>query len=319
MFTKLKFNLAKGLIFAAFLTIFSAHAEEVVDVTEAPILKSQIQLSMMTNYRQTNGSFDPYGTYTAYPDGSSVWNAMQIYNVSYRFESPFEVGLSFSTRYSQSTFPTGYQQSQSFGSPSVNGRYHIALDHTTHLIFHVGVGTPFKFNDRKSTGDPSASMNQDGDLSAPVGAPMGGYNIRLGTGISKSFRRLPIRLSLDATVTHPFPSTTNINDGPQDGLTENNQRGNQYSLSEGIGYTLTKHWLVSGGFRQAMSSDTYTDGEDMQGTASRLLSTNFGLTYESQKDWRVTASYETEYPFYSYVVNQSYAPSITVGLSYTGL
>jgi hypothetical protein len=319
MYSKSKFNLTRILFLGLWLTASCAYAEEVVDVTEAPILKEEIQLSMMTNYRETNGSFDPYGTYSAYPTGSSVWSTIQVYNLSYRFEGPFEVGMSFATRYSQSTFPTGYQQSQSFGSPSVNGRYHIALDRQTHLIFHAGFGMPYKFSSRKSSGDPSASMNTDGDLSAPVGAPMGGFNARLGTGISKSFRSLPIRLSADATFTHPFSSTAEINDGPQDFLTQSVQRGNQFSLSEGAGYSLSRFWLVSVGFRQAMSTDSYTDGEDMTGTASRLMATNFGITYMAKKDWRVTASYDTEYPFYSYVVNQPYAPSVSVGLSYTGL
>ena len=320
MFSKQKFDFALLVLLSALLPISRcAFASEEVLVTDAPVRKDNIQLGMMTNYRDTSGSFDPYGTYGAYPEGSSVWSVIQIYSIGYRFESPLEVGLTFANRYSESTFPTGSSQSKSFGSPSLSARYHVAINRETHLIFHSGFSTPFKFSNRRTAGDPSASMSSDGDLSAPVGAPMGGYTLRAGMGVSTTLRSVPMRFSVDANIMHAFSSTQPVMDGPNDGLTQTVQRGNQYSLSEGVGYSLSRHWLVSGGVRQAWSSNTYTDGEEMLGTASRLFSTDVGLTYVALVDWRVTASYDTQWPFYSFIVNQPYAPSVSMGLTYTGL
>jgi hypothetical protein len=318
MYSKLRFNF--GLCIAvALASSICALADEEVSVTDAPVRRDNIQLTIMTNYRQTQGSFDPYGTYNAYPAGSDAWSAIQVYSVSYRFDSPFELGLSFASRRSESTFPTGSSESTAFGSPSISGRYHLAVNRETHVIFHGAFGTPFKMSSHEIGGDPTASMSADGDLSAPVGAPMGGYTLRGGAGISRSFRAIPIHISFDANVTYSFQSTGPVMDGPDDGLTQTVHRGNQYSLNEGAGYSLSRYWMLSGSLMQAWSADTVTDDQDMQGTASRLMSTSLGLTYLAKEDWRLTASYNTQWPFYAYIVNQPYAPSMTVGFTYTGI
>src|SRR6478609_9544178 len=50
-----------------------ARAAEEVNVTDTPPPAGQYDLSLRNSLRATQGSFDPYGVYHGYPDGSKAW------------------------------------------------------------------------------------------------------------------------------------------------------------------------------------------------------------------------------------------------------
>lgn len=291
---------------------------EGVSVTDAATHVNNLQFNYITSYRAMEGKFDPYGYYSAYPDGSTAWSWMNVFSASYRLSQHFEVGGSFSVSDMRLSVPTGSMSATSLGHPLLNGRYHTpVLNGWAHAIAHLGLSMPYGIRNMQQTGNPSAALpSSDDDLSA---GGLSGWGLRAGVGISKSLKGLPLRVALDLAGSYPFPSTSGMNDAPAGTDPVTVLRGKTVSLSEGLSYILGPRWTVNGGLQQSWTGDTYADSEDVTGTAGRSFSSSLGASYIPSTAWRLNAGFSTPWPFYSYCVNTSYSPAISLGMSYTGL
>jgi hypothetical protein len=159
----------------------SAFASEEVNISDAPTEANHLELTEITSYRETLGSFSPTGIYQSNPSGSSVWNLSNVFDVDYRLGKSWEIGTSFSLRDSQATYPTGTSKSVSFGNPTINGTYHFSfLDHT-HGMVHAGLSLPWHFRDTQTVGDPeSGTAASAEDLAAGL---MSGFGTSVGAGV----------------------------------------------------------------------------------------------------------------------------------------
>ncbi len=302
---------AFGTLVGALLSASIAHATEQVSVTDIPVGVHTLLLNVSSSYRVSGGHFDPYGAYTSYVDGSSVWGLTTLFRTSYRLSQYWEGGLSFSLRNSQMSFPTGKMTSTSVGSPGADMRFHAGG--WAHLILHLGMSLPYSVSSRNIVGDPSKSAMTD-DLGSTTG-----FALRTGFGVSRTLRPLPLRLALDATASLPFAQSTVLSDAPSGTPAVMIRKGKQFQTSEGIAYVASPLWILSAGLKQIWAMDTHSNDIDIPGTAGRLFSTSLGLAYSSGPTLRWTASYDTSFPFYSYAVNNSYSPALSLGMSYTTL
>jgi hypothetical protein len=279
-------------------------------VVNAPVQINNYDLGFSSSVRVPQGGFDAQGNYVAYPAGSSSWSDTTNLNGSYRFSQQWEGGLTLPIRESRTFFPTGSTTSTSINVPQLFGRYHLGTP--AHLVLHGGLSLPYRYRYSQTNGNPSASLPEDsGDAST-----LSGSAVRFGIGGSHSINRF--RFAADVSMTAPFAADSNMSDAPPGTPTVPVRKGDQILLSEGLAYTISPQWNVNGGLRQIWQGDTYSNGQDVTGTASRVFSTSLGASYLPDFTWRWTASFDTQYPFYSYAVNQPYAPSVSIGLTYSG-
>lgn len=286
-------------------------ADEEVSVTDAIVADHHYQLGLSSSVRAMQGSFDAFGAYHAFPDGSAAVNTSWNIAGSYRLSRLIELGTSVPLRISRMTFPTGNSTTASINSPGMDARIHVGG--WPHLVVHVGGSLPWKYHSMTSAGDPGASMPDDLGDGMVFGASM-----RVGAGVSRSFGRF--RVAMDSTETHPFASTGVPSDAPP-GYTQQitTQGGDRISFSEGVSYLVTQKWSVNGGFRQYWSGPSYASGLVQADTRTRSFSTNLGVSYLPGPNWRVNGGFETQYPFYAYAVGIPYAPAVSLGMSYVGI
>ena len=281
----------------------------------------RFRFSMSTSYKNTQGKFDPYGDYSSYPDGSDVWSVSNSFRLGYRLNDTWELGTGFSVRYTESHFPSGSSVSRSIGNPSLSTRGHFGLGSGYNLSVHVGLSAPYKWRSRHVVGDPTKDIQNDDDSS--IGTENGGgnaFSATTGFGIAKRIEPLRLRTSLDASVVHPFASTVDAQDAPA-GFNPTNviQKANQYQLSETFGYPVIRRVGAQLGFRQVWAGDSTSNGVDQQGSASRAFTSHIGFTYSASAAWKFDAKFETPFPFYSYLVNQAYSPTFSIGMSFTDI
>jgi hypothetical protein len=320
------------VLYAALALIDSFHgtafAIDTFEVTDPSTPIHRIALSMIAAYRETDGQFDALGNYTSNPSGSSVYGLYDTFHLAYRFSHAFELGWSFSARESRAAYSTGSQKSQSFGNPSLEARYHFNFPNPNlpRISVYTGFSMPYTTGSSSTTGDPSKALLAVSQTNAD-GTYAGGWTIQSGVGASKVFHAINLRTAVDASVTYPFPQTVDTSDGGlnpgQPDITS--KRAIQYALSEGVAYLWGSHWSFDLGFRQLWAGDSTYDGQDTIDTATRLYSTSFGISfspstvnYSNEPDWRYSIGYLTPWPFYAALANEPYAPSISVGISYSG-
>ena len=291
---------------------FAAGADDEVSVTDAIVTDHHYQFGISSSARAMQGSFDAYGNYQPFAPGSTAVTYTTILTSSYRLSQLFEVGMGLPLRRSSETFPTGTMTSWGLNSPSVNVRAH--LGGWPHVTVHVSGSGPWKYSSRTSSGDPGASMPDDlGD------GFVSGASLSAGVGVSRTFS--PFRVAMDVTGTHPFASTSTPQDAPA-GFTVadvTSQSGDRLGFSEGLSYLLSKSWTINAGLRQYWSGPTSVNGLIDGTSRGRSFSTSLGMSYIPNTDWRINASYETQYPFYAYAVNLPYAPAVSLGLMYVGI
>jgi hypothetical protein len=283
-------------------------AEETVSVADEPLRTNHYEFSLSNSVRAMQGSFDPYGAYHAYPEGTEAWSLMTRFGVSYRFSKKWAAGFSLPVRQNQMQTSTGSSSSTSVGGMNFSIKYH--LGGWAHPVIHVGGGPPWAYRHRTMEGDPRAAITEDSN-----DGMMGGASIHVGAGISRTFRWL--RAALDSTIMLPFASTQTNTDGTAGSVSV--RRGNRLQLSEGLAYVGGRGWSINGSLRQMWSGLTSADGVDVMGTRSRAFSTSVGASYAPSKNWRLRAGYDTQFPFYAYAVNSSYSPSVTLGMTYVGI
>jgi hypothetical protein len=291
------------------LCIQSSFGAEEVSVTDEPLHVNTYQIGFSNSMRAQQGSFDQFGFYHAYPDGSSSWALTSNLNGSYRLSQKWEIDGGISFRKSESTFPTGDMNSFSYGTPLVDMKYHAGG--WAHLVLHAGASPGWTYKKSHQDGNPSASLYDDfGD------GQFQGAAAHVGIGASRSIKRF--RLAFDTTTIMPFTTRATPLD-PPDAPSYSTRQGNRFQISEGLGYTLSDQWGINGGFKQMWGLDSTTEGADNLGTAGRLFTTRLGATYNASPAWRWMAAFETSYPFYNYAVNQSYSPAVSVGLTFAGI
>jgi hypothetical protein len=287
-----------------------SYAVEEVSVTDEPVVVGHYQFNLGTAVRAVQGTFDPYGQYEAYPDGSKAVAVMTNLGASYRFSKKWEGSISGNIMDSDSTFPTGTMQSTSVSGPLTDVRYH--LGYWPHLIIHVGVSPGWHYSSRNSTGNPTASLPDTfGD---------GTYNgaaAHLGVGGARSIGRF--RLAFDFNSIIPFASSRVPSDAPTDSAPVSVRTGDQLVLSQGLAYNLSRKWMLSSSIQEDWGASSTQDGVDVPDTKSRFFSTNLGVSYTPDETWRWLATYSTSYPFYNYAVNGSYAPAVILGMTYAGI
>jgi hypothetical protein len=305
--------LTKVWVFAALawgaLGIHSAFAAEEVSVTDEPLHLNSYQINFSNSLRAQQGGFDQFGAYHSYPAGSDAWSYTSNIGGSYRLSQKWEVDASASFRKSESTFPTGDKNSFSYGSPTFDVKYHLGL--WPHLVIYAGASPGWVYGKNHTDGNPTASLYDDFGDGNFMGAAA-----NAGIGASRSIHRF--RIAFNAGTIVPFTTRMYPTD-PPNAPSYVMRAGNRYQLSEGLGYTLSDQWGLNGGFKQMWGMDSSVEGTSTANTAGRLFTTNFGATYNSSPQWRWMASFETSYPFYSYIVNQSYAPAVSLGVTYAGI
>jgi hypothetical protein len=311
-------SIRRESVFSALLGIcafgFGARAcfaLEEVSVTDEPVHLGTVQMDLMSSMRAMQGSFDPYGQYQAFPDGSTAWNSMTSLGATYRFDKKWEGSISGQFMKSDMTFPTGEMSSTSVMGPLVDVRYHLGL--WPHLIVHVGASPGWSMGSHTTVGNPTAALPDDfGD------GNIQGASVHAGIGGARSIGRF--RFAFDINSVLPFATTSIPSDAPPTTAAPVTTRpGDRFLLSQGIAYKVSSKWTVNGGFRQSWGADTSADDVPVDGTASRLFSSDLGVSYSPDASWRWMASYDTQFPFYNYVVNGSYSPAVSLGLTYAGI
>lgn len=288
----------------------SASADMDVDVTEPKIDTGHYELEITTALKSIQGTFNPYGEYYSFPDGTQAWNWLTTLGGSYRFNPYFEASASVPIRQSSMNFPTGSINSTSIGGALVGGKLH--LGGWPHLVLHAGISTPFRYSSTTTTGDPSASAPADfGD------SYTSGLSFPVGMGVSHAFGRF--RFAIDASYTIMMASEDNLSDAPPGTPPVSVQPGNRFKFTEGMSFNIDSHWYLNAGSQQMISGDTYADGVDIPGTAGGVMSMSFGATYSPNPTWRYTASVQTLLPYYVLDANQSYGPGISLSISFLGM
>ncbi len=297
------------LLLSLLLLPFVARAADEVSVLDPKLESSHYEISLMSGYKQVQGSFDPYGVYGTLPSGSQAWALMEVLGVSYRFSETWEGTLSLPYRHSEMYLPSGSSNSTSVGGTTIGSRYH--LGGPAHVVIHGSVGTPWRSSDRSSVGDPGASLPPDSNDGYTSGT-----SVSLGVGGSQAMG--DFRFALDLSDTYSLPTDQTLSDAPNGTPAVTLQNGNRLGLSEGLSYRLNELWRLNGGLRQSWTADQNANGKDVAGSASRVFSTSAGISYLPSPAWRVAVNYETLYPFYAYAANQSYGPGISLLLIYVG-
>ncbi len=301
--------LALGIC-ALFLTPALALEEEVV-VTEPILPIQQFDVGLSSSLKAAQGTFDNYGIYTAYPNGSESISYMTTLKADYRFSQRWDAGFALPIRQSELQLPTGSRESTTLGGAQLSGRYHAGTG--AHIVVHGGIALPWKWSSSKVVGTPAASIAPDtGSDSMPNGT-----SVHLGVGTSHTFGR--IRLAYDFTTTYAFASTPNFNDGSVSDPNVSVRPGMRYSIREGVSYALDQNWFIDAGLNQMWIMDTHVNGVDSDGTGSRAFTTTVGVGYKGGEKWRINVAYETSFPFYGYEVNLPYAPTFSFGLTYLSL
>jgi hypothetical protein len=311
LFTSIRNHAARSLIvFPLLLFSVSAHAVEEVSVTDEPVVVGHYQFNAGTAVRAVQGTFDPYGQYAAYPDGSKAVSVMTNLGGSYRFTKRGEASISANISNSNSDFPTGSMESTSVSGPLTDVRYHLGL--WPHLIIHVGVSPGLHAGTRSETGNPTASLPDNfGD---------GTYNgaaTHVGIGGARSVGRF--RFAFDVNTIIPFATSRVLSDMATNSTPVSMRTGDQFLLSQGLAYNFNRKWSLNGSIREDWGASSTQDGEDTPNTKSRLFSSSLGASYAPDETWRWLVTYSTSYPFYNYAVNESYAPSVMLGLTYAGI
>jgi hypothetical protein len=286
-----------------------AFAAEEVSVTEAPLEVSHFELNLSTSLRSTQGGFDPYGAYHAYPEGSSAWSLTTNLGASYRFSRVFEGVVLLPFRQSRNIFPTGSQTSTSIGLPLFETKIH--LGGWPHLVVHLGVAPPWQYRSSTFEGSPADSISDDpNDGNA-------GASVHIGAGVSRTFH--PLRLAFDVTAILPFTSSQTPDNAPAGTPDTHIHKGNRLQVNEGLSYQFNSRWRLNSGLRQMWSASNSIDDVDALGSRGRLFTTSLGVSYQPNRAWRWMTSFESAYPFYSFAVNQSYAPTVALGMTYVGI
>lgn len=286
-----------------------------VSVADTPIEIGNYTFGMRSAFRLIGGVFDEYGNYTNYPNGSQAWSLMTSLSASYRFSRFLEGDVSVPLRQSEVDSTTGSSDTTSMGGPSLSVRAHLGT--WAHLVFHGGFTfmSPPAFI-RSSEGDTSMSLPQNlGDGAAA------GPSVNWGLGGFRSLGKF--RFALDAMMVYYFNWAQDMSESPPDTPQLWIQPGMRFQLSETGGYALTRKWTALLGFHQAWQLDTFSSTAglpsiDALGTANRTYSSSVGAAFAPDHHWRFTASFDTPFPFYDYAVNQAYAPSVSLSMTYSG-
>jgi hypothetical protein len=311
LFTSIR-NPQFRLLFLGLLVFLTsiAHAAEEVSVTDEPIVVGHYQFNLGTSVRAVQGTFDPYGQYEGYPDGSKAVAFMTNLGASYRFTKQWEGVISGNIMDSNSSFPTGTMQSTSVSGPLVDVRYHLGL--WPHIIIHVGASPGWHFSSRNSTGNPTASLPDTfGD---------GTYNgaaAHAGFGGSRTLGKF--HFAFDFNSIFPFASSRVPSDAPTDWTPVSVRTGDQLVLTQGVAYNFSRKWSLSTSIQEDWGASSTQDGQDVPYTQTRFYSTSLGASYSPDETWRWLVTYSTSYPFYNYAVNGSYAPAVTLGMTYAGI
>jgi hypothetical protein len=280
-----------------------------VDVTEPRVSAGTYELEFGSSLRAIQGSFDPYGNYSPYPNGTTAWSEVSTFGGAYRFSELFEMAMTLPFRHSVLSFPTGTITSNSIGGPLFVAKLHVGG--WPHLVVHAGVSTPWRYKSSSVVGNPSASLPDDFDDSFPSGT-----SIPVGAGVSRSFDGF--KFAFDLTYTYLLPQTQDLSDAPPGYPEVQVKSGARWGLSEGLAYELSHEWMINAGLRQMWLADSQVNGTEISNTAGRVFSTSLGISYSLDKIWRYTLRGDTLFPFYAYADNETYGPGISLQISFLG-
>ena len=196
------------------------------------------------------------------------------------------------------------------GDPAVEARY-LLWEDLNFLTFHPEISL---YGGARVPVGRSVHHSHD-----PYGADItgdGSTTIHAGLSTSKLYR--PIKLSLDGAFFYPVSKhVTHMRNEAVDSPYEL-KPGNRIQTTESIAY-LFNGWSSTLGLKQLWQFKTSVDGQDSQGSAARLFTTQVGLNYFYADFWSLGTSYETTFPFYRYEVNQPYAQTVALSITYSAL
>lgn len=269
------------------------------------------QVGLSNTVRSVRGDFDPYGDYSSFPAGTSTSQIVTVFGGAYRVNDDWQLGLSVPFTTSLQTMAEVTHRASASGDPALEGRYLLwedlaFLTFRPQLAFYGGLRVPFGTS-IYTTRDPMA-LDAVGD---------GVMTLHAGVNAAKLFR--PVKWSMDAAVFYPRLHTVDKMRGEAVALPYTFKLGNRLQLAESANYLINQEWSATMGFKQVWTAHSLVGGVESEGSAQRLFTTATSVNYFYDNAWSVGLSYETEFPFYRYEVNQPYAHSVALAITYGGI
>ncbi|HAZ14659.1 MAG: hypothetical protein A2X86_06225 [Bdellovibrionales bacterium GWA2_49_15] len=286
----------------------SCHSGGGGQVMNVLVSDQRYQLGGSTQYRSVEGQFDPYGHYSANSPGTSKQSYVTTVGGAFRINDEWQVGASLPMIHNDYAFSTQHHTATNMGDPALEARY-LFWEDLNFLTFHPEVS--FYGGARLPLGN---SIHHSHDTYDADVTGDGTTTLHGGISVSKLYR--PVRLSFDSAFFYPMTKhVTHMHDKPVSSPYAM-KAGNRIQTTEGMTY-LFNGWSSSLGLKQMWQFETSVDGQDSQGSAARLFSSQAGLNYFYAEFWTVGISYETSFPFYKYEVNQPYAQTVALSITYS--
>lgn len=280
---------------------------------QTPVLSSsrRLLLGVSSSYRAIKGQFNPYGQYQKNPQGTSLNSFSTTIGAALRLSENWQLGLSLPLVYKQQTFSEKRQDAFLASDPVTEIRYAL-WDDIAFRRYRPGLNV---------YGGGSFPLGKSAyNSSHPYGTDIVGEGtsiFHMGMNASKTYR--PFKFLVDGTFFCPLrQKVIKMHDAP----ILNPYRlksGNRAQWIEGISYLFNNHWNASLNFKQLWILKTTIDRKIVESSAGRLFSTIAGIAYTLNTSLGTSFNYETPFPFYRYMVNQSHYGQFSMGLIYNFL
>lgn len=272
--------------------------------------EQNFQMGVTTSYRIVEGEFDAYGNYAKNNDSTFSRQVTTIVGGAYRLGEDWQMGLSVPVISNQLTLRNNSKSATAMGDPTLEARYTLWEDlaflmFRPSLHFYGGVRVPLGKSIYESR-DPLA-LDAVGD-----GTP----SIHVGFSASKFFR--PIKLSVDGAYFFPFAKTVDRMRSAPVLSPYRFRAGDRFQWVQSASYLFNEHWSGALGVRQLWVLQSSKGGSPVESSAQRLFSSLVNLNYFPRAEWSLAFNYETAFPFYDYLANQSNAQSVSFAMTYGG-
>jgi len=267
------------------------------------------QLATATSYRLTQGRFDPYGRYVSEAPSTSYRSWVTLWGGARRLSEKWQAGFTLPLVYNKYSISTVERALVSLGDPAGELRYLLwedlgFLKYRPSLSLYSGLRFPLGKSIYDSSNPLGADITSDGSITPHLGAAM-----------SKIYR--PFKLAWDSSFFYPFSKTIAQLHGKliSSYVLKN---GNRFQMVESISYLFNEHLTGTLSLKQLWQMQSFTDGENLLGSAARLFSTLVSASYTLNTSWGLSLSHENSFPFYRYLVNQPKTETFLIAGIYNG-
>lgn len=273
--------------------------------------EQRYQIGVSTLYRSVEGQFDRYGEYTSNNNDTSKKSVTTTVGGAYRFNDEWQLGFSLPVVHNEYKFSNQRHSATELGDPTLEARYLLwddlnFLKFRPQLVFYGGARFPLG-NSVYSSRD-LYDTNVTGD---------GTYTLHAGVDASKIYR--PVKLTLDGAFFFPFSKHVTQMRGTDLSSPYSLKPGNRIQTIESVTYLHNEKWSATLGIKQLWEFETSVNGNSVSGSATRLFTSLASINFFYEGVWSIGTTYETAYPFYSYIANQPFAQSVSLAVTYGGL